>query len=76
MRELLADRYDIDATEDASVFTADNLKRYRCVIFASTTGDILDAAQQTAFEGFIRAGGGFAGIHAAADTERALHGAD
>lgn len=69
VRELLADCYDIDATEDASVFTADNLKRYRCVIFASTTGDILDAAQQIAFEGFIRAGGGFAGVHAAADTE-------
>lgn len=69
VRELLSDRFQIDATEDASVFSAENLKRYAAVVFVSTTGDILDAAQQQAFEEFIRAGGGFAGIHAAADTE-------
>ncbi|MBA2325638.1 MAG: ThuA domain-containing protein, partial [Actinobacteria bacterium] len=32
-------------------------------------GDVLNAAQQTAFESYIRAGGGYAGIHSAADTE-------
>jgi len=58
-----------DATEDASAFTAANLARYRVVIFASTTGNVLDPAQQQAMEGFIRAGGGFVGVHAAADTE-------
>lgn len=35
----------------------------------STTGDVLDAAQQDAFEGYIRHGGGYVGVHAAADTE-------
>ncbi len=35
----------------------------------STTGEILNDAQQTAFEGYIKAGGGFAGVHAASDTE-------
>lgn len=69
VRELLSDRFEIDATEDAAVFEAANLARYRAVVFLSTTGDILDEAQQRAFEGFIRSGGGFAGIHAAADTE-------
>ncbi|MCE2883068.1 MAG: ThuA domain-containing protein [Planctomycetaceae bacterium] len=69
VRELLGDRYDIDATEDSKAFSNDNLKRYKAVVFISTTGDILDEAQQKAFESFIRAGGGFAGIHAAADTE-------
>ncbi|MFM7050672.1 MAG: ThuA domain-containing protein [Planctomycetota bacterium] len=69
VRELLGDRYEIDASEDSKVFAADNLRRYKAVVFISTTGDILDEAQQQAFEGFIRAGGGFAGIHAAADTE-------
>ncbi len=58
-----------DATEDANAFTAANLARYRVVIFASTTGNVLDPAQQRAMEGFIRAGGGFVGVHAAADTE-------
>ena len=39
------------------------------VIWLSTTGDVLDDAQQAAFERYIRAGGGYAGIHAASDTE-------
>ena len=34
-----------------------------------TTGDVLDETQQLAFEVFIRRGGGFAGVHSAADTE-------
>lgn len=58
-----------DHTEDAGAFTAANLARYRVVVFASTTGDVLDEAQQAALEGFVRAGGGFVGVHAAADTE-------
>ena len=39
------------------------------MIFLSTTGDVLNDTQQAAFERFIRAGGGYAGIHSAADTE-------
>ena len=35
----------------------------------STTGEILNDAQQAAFERYIQAGGGFAGVHAASDTE-------
>ena len=58
-----------DHSEDADAFTAANLARYRVVVFASTTGDVLDDAQQAAMEGFIRGGGGFVGVHAAADTE-------
>ena len=62
-------RFRVDTTEDASVFTAANLKKYKTVVFLSTTGDILNPEQQAAFEGYIRGGGGFFGIHAAADTE-------
>ncbi|MCW8384550.1 ThuA domain-containing protein [Streptomyces justiciae] len=61
--------FTVDATEDAGAFTSGNLRRYDAVVFLSTTGDVLDAAQQTAFEGYIRHGGGYVGIHAAADTE-------
>ncbi|MCX4766255.1 ThuA domain-containing protein [Streptomyces sp. NBC_01275] len=61
--------FTVDATEDAGAFTAKNLRRYDAVVFLSTTGDVLDAAQQRAFEGYIRHGGGYVGIHAAADTE-------
>ncbi|GAA2093982.1 ThuA domain-containing protein [Actinomadura alba] len=59
----------VDATEDAGAFTPENLGRYRAVVFLSTTGDVLDAGQQAAFESYISAGGGYAGVHAASDTE-------
>lgn len=67
----LADQYGftVEATEDASVFTDENLKRFNTLVFVNTTGDILNEAQEIAMERFIQAGGGFAGIHAAADTE-------
>ncbi|MEU5279117.1 ThuA domain-containing protein [Streptomyces asoensis] len=61
--------FTVDATEDAGAFTPANLRRYDAVVFLSTTGDVLDAAQQKAFETYIRRGGGFVGVHAAADTE-------
>lgn len=58
-----------DHSEDAADFSDANLTRYRAVVFASTTGDVLDGAQQAALQRFVRAGGGFLGIHAASDTE-------
>ncbi|MFE9611014.1 ThuA domain-containing protein [Streptomyces sp. NPDC006012] len=61
--------FAVDATEDAGAFTAKNLRRYAAVVFLSTTGDVLDDTQQQAFEGYIRGGGGYVGVHAAADTE-------
>ncbi|WP_341838202.1 ThuA domain-containing protein [Chitinophaga pollutisoli] len=61
--------YEVDTTEDASKFTAQNLSRYKAVVFLNTTGNVLDDAQQSALEGYIRKGGGYAGIHAATDTE-------
>ncbi|RFU85770.1 DUF1080 domain-containing protein [Streptomyces triticagri] len=61
--------FAVDTTEDAGDFTADNLAQYDAVIWLSTTGDVLDEAQQEAFEGYINDGGGYVGIHAAADTE-------
>ena len=69
VRELGAGRWETDATEDPSAFAEDSLRRYRAVVFLSTTGDVLDPSQEAAFERYIRAGGGFAGIHAATDTE-------
>ena len=69
VRGLLSDRYDIDATEDSATFTEANLKRYAAVVFISTTGDVLNTDQKAAFQAYIHGGGGFAGVHAAADTE-------
>ena len=59
----------IIATEDASVFNSKNLSSVRVVIFLNTTGDILNAREEAAFESYIRKGGAWLGVHAAADTE-------
>lgn len=64
-----ANALEVEATEDPTAFTPTNLARFRVVIFLNTTGDVLDSAQQAAFEQYIAAGGGFAGVHSAADTE-------
>ncbi|RDB03857.1 ThuA domain-containing protein [Runella aurantiaca] len=61
--------FTVDLTEDATQFNPENLKRYRSVVFLNTTGDVLNTNQQTDFEHYIQAGGGYLGIHAATDTE-------
>ncbi len=65
----LENNFEVDTTTDAALFTEDNLKQYAAVIFLSTTGDVLNDEQQTAFEKYIRSGKGFVGVHAATDTE-------
>lgn len=61
--------FSADTTSDASWFTKERLQPYAAVVFLSTTGDVLNDKEQEAFEQYIRAGGGFVGIHAATDTE-------
>jgi len=61
--------FSVDTTADATSFVEDSLKHYSAVIFLSTTGNVLNADQQVAFERYIQAGGNFMGIHAATDTE-------
>src|SRR2546423_1518297 len=61
--------FDVDTTTNAEWFNEDTLKKYSAVVFLSTTGDLLDNRQEAAFERYIQSGGGFAGIHAAADAE-------
>lgn len=62
-------KFEVDTTIDARQFTPKNLKKYAAVIFLNTTGDVLNDEQQLAFEQYIRAGGGYVGVHAATDTE-------
>lgn len=70
IKDLAAERgFRVEATEDAAIFNEKRLSEVDTVVFLSTTGDILNSDQQEAFEKYIRAGGGYVGIHAAADTE-------
>ena len=61
--------FKVVSTEDPTAFTPKNLARFSSVVFLNTTGDVLDAEQQKAFEAYIEHGGGFVGVHSAADTE-------
>ena len=59
----------VHETENADFFNDTTLKLYDAVIFLNTTEDVLNELQQKAFRQYITNGGGFVGIHAAADTE-------
>ncbi|WWC82952.1 hypothetical protein PIECOFPK_00662 [Mycovorax composti] len=61
--------FDVDVTKDAEDFNTQNLKQYAAVIFMSTTGTLFNNEQREAFKKYIQSGGGFVGVHAAADTE-------
>ena len=65
----LDNNFKVDTTEDANFFNEASLGKYTAVVFLHTTGNVLNEKQELAFKKFIQAGGGYAGIHAAADTE-------
>ena len=70
LRELAAKQgFSIMHTEDSLLFNPESLSEYQLVIFLSTTGDVLSAEQEKAFQSYMREGGNFMGIHAATDTE-------
>jgi type 1 glutamine amidotransferase len=56
------------ATEDPSTFTTNRLLGVKAVVFLHTTGEVLDKAGQDALQAYVRGGGGFLGLHSAADT--------
>ncbi|MGP3999777.1 ThuA domain-containing protein [Streptomyces sp. 8N706] len=64
-----AQRFGVDATDDARIFTPDELGTYNAVVFLTGGGDVLDPEQESALESYMEAGGGFLGIHDAARTE-------
>lgn len=60
--------FSADFSEDDANFTLDNLAKYDAIVFLNTTGPVLSPKAQAAFKAYIQNGGGFVGIHAAADT--------
>ncbi|MCB0579213.1 MAG: ThuA domain-containing protein, partial [Phaeodactylibacter sp.] len=70
LRKMAEERgFEISFTEDAAQFNTASLRQFNAVVFLNTSGDVLDAGQQDAFERYIQAGGGYVGIHLAAGTE-------
>jgi len=63
--------FAVDASDDPAVFTDSNLKQYQALVFANSNNEaFLTTAQRDAFQRYIRAGGGFAGLHSASGSER------
>jgi type 1 glutamine amidotransferase len=63
--------FAVDVSDDPTLFTDDNLRKYQAVIFANSNNEAFSSEEQKAsFQRFIRAGGGFVGIHSATGSER------
>jgi len=61
----------VDASDDPAVFTDQNLKRYKALVFDNTNNEIFaNEEQKTAFQRYLRSGGGFVGIHSATGSMR------
>ena len=72
VKELCAEKnIGSDVSDDPAVFTADNLKNYRAVIFCNSNNEAFaNPEQSTAFTRYVENGGGCVGIHSATGSER------
>lgn len=61
--------FDIDFSEDSTIFNEAALSKYNVILFLNTSGNILDESGEKAFQRFIHNNGGFVGVHGALDTE-------
>jgi type 1 glutamine amidotransferase len=68
LRQLEPARFSFRFSEDPVELSA-LLPDTDVVAFVSTSGDVLAPQQEVELERFVRAGGGFVGVHAASDTE-------
>jgi len=72
LRKLCAENnIAMDDTTNSAAFTDENLKKYKALIFSNTNNELFDNEEQkAALQRYIRAGGGFVGIHSACGSER------
>ncbi len=61
-------RWGMFHTENGAVFNEQDLARFDVVVFLNASGDMLSDAQESAFQSWLTAGGGWLGIHAAGDS--------
>jgi type 1 glutamine amidotransferase len=61
--------FGVVATEDPDRLSPRQLERFGAVVFANTTGIVLTRDSRRALGRFVRRGGGWVGVHSAADTE-------
>jgi type 1 glutamine amidotransferase len=64
--------FDVEVSDQPSVFTPARLARYRALIFANSNNEAFEnEAQREAFKQYMQNGGGFVGVHSASGSERA-----
>lgn len=61
--------FAVEASEDPAVFTDRNLRRFTAVVFLNTTGTVTTPTARRSLRRFVLDGGGWVGVHSAADTE-------
>lgn len=67
--------FEVEATAGSSVLNDADLGRFQAVVFNNTnstpeTGDLLDSEELAALQRYVRAGGGWVGLHSASASER------
>lgn len=63
--------FAVDSSDDPKVFTIENLKQYKALVFSNSNNEAFENdAQRDAFKAYIQSGGGFVGIHSASGSER------
>jgi type 1 glutamine amidotransferase len=63
--------FAVDVSDDPKVFSDDNLKQYKALVFSNSNNEAFENdAQREAFTRYIKSGGGFVGIHSATGSER------
>ena len=61
----------VDVSDDPTVFADANLKKYSALVFSNSNNEAFATQdQRDAFQRYIRAGGGFVGIHSASGSQR------
>lgn len=61
--------FGVDRTEEPADFNDGNLALYDVVVWLNTDSVVLDEPGRAAFQRYIRAGGGWVGVHAASNSE-------
>lgn len=65
----LADKngWSIYFTDNGAIHTAQDLAKFKAIIWNNVTGDVLTEGQRSAFQHYIEQGGGFVALHGAGD---------
>lgn len=65
------EKFNVVVSDDPTLFSEENLKKFKLLVFPSTNNDVFDTDdQRLAFRRYMEGGGGFVGLHSVTGTER------